>query len=169
MPALVRDRLRDRQVEAIEALESSLRHDHPRAFVQMATGAGKTFTAATLACRLLAHAGAHRILFLVDRNNLGRQTLKEFQGYRPPGTGRLFTEFYNVQRLGPAGLDPPSKVVISTIQWVFAQFTGTELSEEEEEASVFLLLRPGRSAAARRDRGQPGAGAGEVQAGRGEA
>jgi len=137
MPALTRDGLRDCQIEAIEALEASLRGDHPRAFVQMATGAGKTFTAATLSYRLLAHAGATRILFLVDRNNLGRQTLKEFQAYRPPGTGRLFTELYNVQRLGPAGLDPPAKVVISTIQRVFAQLTGAELSEEDEEAGDF--------------------------------
>ena len=137
MPDLVTEGLRDCQVDAIEGIEASLRRDKPRAFVQMATGAGKTFTAATLAYRLLAHADARRILFLVDRNNLGRQTLKEFQGYRPPGTGRLFTELYNVQRLGPAGLDPPAKVVISTIQRVFAQLTGAELSEEDEEASDF--------------------------------
>ena len=137
MPTLATDGLRDCQVEAVEGLETSLRHDHPRAFVQMATGAGKTFAAATLAYRLLAHADARRILFLVDRNNLGRQTLKEFQGYRPPGTGRLFTELYNVQRLGPAGLDPSAKVVISTIQRVFAQLTGSDLSEEDEEASDF--------------------------------
>ena len=137
MPDLVIEGLRDCQVDAIERIEASLRQDQPRAFVQMATGAGKTFTAATLAYRLLAHADARRILFLVDRNNLGRQTLKEFQGYRPPGTGRLFTELYNVQRLGPAGLDPPAKVVISTIQRVFAQLSGAELSEEDEEASDF--------------------------------
>jgi type I restriction enzyme R subunit len=137
MPPLVADGLRDCQVEAIEGLEASLASDRPRAFVRMATGAGKTFTAATLAYRLLAHADARRILFLVDRNNLGRQTLKEFQTYRPPGTGRLFTELYNVQRLGSAGLDAPAKVVISTIQRVFAQLTGTELSEEDEEASDF--------------------------------
>lgn len=137
MPPLVTDGLRDCQVEAIEGLEASLGSDRPRAFVRMATGAGKTFTAATLAYRLLAHADARRILFLVDRNNLGRQTLKEFQTYRPPSTGRLFTELYNVQRLGAAGLDPPAKVVISTIQRVFAQLTGTELSEEDEEASDF--------------------------------
>jgi type I restriction enzyme R subunit len=87
--------------------------------------------------RLLAHADARRILFLVDRNNLGRQALKEFQAYRPPGTGRLFTELYNVQRLGPAGLDPSSKVVISTIQRVFAQLTGAELDDEAEEASGY--------------------------------
>ncbi len=137
LPALDPTGLRDCQVEAIHGIETSLKADRPKALVQMATGAGKTFTAATLSYRLLAFADAARILFLVDRNNLGRQTLKEFQQYRPPGTGRLFTELYNVQRLGAAGLDPSAKVVISTIQRVFAQLTGTELDEAEEEESSF--------------------------------
>lgn len=137
MPPLVEDGLRDCQIEAITALEQSLAAGKPRALVQMTMGAGKTFTAATQAYRLLAHAGAKRILFLVDRNNLGRQTLKEFQAYRPPGTGRLFTELYNVQRLGPAGLDPNASVVISTIQRVYAQLAEEELSEEDEEASGY--------------------------------
>lgn len=137
LPPLIADGLRECQVEAIEGVEHSLAQGQPRSLVQMATGAGKTFTAATLCYRLLAHADAKRILFLVDRNNLGRQTLKEFQTYRPPGTGRLFTELYNVQRLGPAGLDPPAKVVISTIQRVFSQLAGTELDEEDEEQGEF--------------------------------
>jgi type I restriction enzyme R subunit len=137
LPPLIKDGLRDCQIEALEGIEHSLGSGQARSLVQMATGAGKTFTAATLAYRLLAHAGAKRILFLVDRNNLGRQTLKEFQTYRPPGTGRLFTELYNVQRLGPAGLDAPAKVVISTIQRVFAQLTGAPLDEEDEERSEF--------------------------------
>ena len=137
MPALDATSLRACQVEAVGGIEESLKADRPRALVQMATGAGKTFTAATLSYRLLAHADAQRILFLVDRNNLGRQTLKEFQQYRPPGTGRLFTELYNVQRLGAAGLDASAKVVISTIQRVFAQLTGAELDEADEEESGF--------------------------------
>lgn len=137
LPPLVTEGLRDCQVEAITALEASLAEGKPRALVQMTMGAGKTFTAATQAYRLLAHGGAKRILFLVDRNNLGRQTLKEFQAYRPPGTGRLFTELYNVQRLGPAGLDQNASVVISTIQRVYAQLAEEELSEEDEEASGY--------------------------------
>jgi type I restriction enzyme R subunit len=137
LPPLVVEGLRDCQVEAVDGIEHSLAQGQLRSLVQMATGAGKTFTAATLCYRLLAHADAHRVLFLVDRNNLGRQTLKEFQGYRPPGSGRLFTELYNVQRLGPAGLDPANKVVISTIQRVFSQLTGAELTEEEEERSEY--------------------------------
>lgn len=135
LPELEAQGLRDCQVEAIEGIEHSLGQDQPRTLIQMATGAGKTFTAANLSYRLLAHAQAKRILFLVDRNNLGRQTLKEFQAFRPHGTGRLFTELYNVQRLGPAGLDKDAKVVISTIQRVFSQLCGAELSEEDEERS----------------------------------
>lgn len=137
MPPLDTNGLRDCQTEAITALETSLAEGKLRALVQMTMGAGKTFTAATLAYRLLAHADAKRILFLVDRNNLGKQTLKEFQAYRPPGAGRLFTELYNVQRLGTAGLDRDAKVVISTIQRVYAQLTGEALSEEDEEASAY--------------------------------
>lgn len=137
LPPLVKEGLRDCQVEAITALEASLAEGKPRALVQMTMGAGKTFTAATQAYRLLAHGGAKRILFLVDRNNLGRQTLREFQAYRPPGTGHLFTELYNVQRLGSAGLDPNASVVISTIQRVYAQLAEEELTDEDEEASGY--------------------------------
>lgn len=60
------------QAEAIRNLEASFRDNRPRALIQMATGAGKTFTAANVCYRLLRHARANRILFLVDRANLGR-------------------------------------------------------------------------------------------------
>ena len=103
----------------------------------MATGAGKTFTACAFSYRLLAHAKFRRILFLADRANLVRQTRDEFAAYRPPGTGRSFTELYNVQRLGPAGLDKDASVVIATIQRVYSVLTGRELSEEDEEISAF--------------------------------
>ena len=105
MPPLVTEGLRTCQIEAIEGLENSLARDDPRALIQMTMGAGKTFTACTASYRLLAHAGMRRILFLVDRRNLGNQTATEYAGYRPPGTGRLFPELYGVQKLGPAGLD----------------------------------------------------------------
>jgi type I restriction enzyme, R subunit len=137
MAAFVTDGLRTCQIDAVSALEGSMRQNRPRALVQMATGAGKTFTACTLSYRLLAHAGFRRILFLADRANLVRQTRDEFLAYRPPGTGRSFSEIYNVQKLGAAGLDKEAQVVIATIQRVYSVLTGKELSEEEEEASSF--------------------------------
>jgi type I restriction enzyme R subunit len=137
MPLLATEGLRTCQIEAIEGLERSLARDDPRALIQMTMGAGKTFTACTASYRLLAHAGVRRILFLVDRRNLGNQTATEYAGYHPPGTGRLFTELYGVQKLGAAGLDPTAAVVISTIQRVYSVLTGKELAEEEEETSAF--------------------------------
>jgi type I restriction enzyme, R subunit len=84
MPALDAGRLWPVQVESNSNLEASLSANRPRALIQMATGSGKTFTAVNFCYRLIKHAGARRILFLVDRNNLGRQTLDEFQQFVSP-------------------------------------------------------------------------------------
>lgn len=137
LPPLLSEGLRRCQVDAIEALEQSLAANHPRALVQMATGAGKTFTACNLSYRLLAHGGFKRILFLADRANLVRQTRDEYLAFRPPGAGRSFSELYNVQKLGPAGVDKDAQVVVSTIQRVYSALMGRDLSEEDEEASAF--------------------------------
>lgn len=137
MPALVTEGLRTCQVEAIDGLEKSLARGDARALIQMTMGAGKTFTACTASYRLLNEAGVRRILFLVDRRNLGNQTGTEYAAFRPPGTGRLFPELYGVQKLGAAGLDTTAAVVISTIQRVYSVLTGKELAEEDEDASAF--------------------------------
>ena len=60
--------------------------NEPAQLIQMATGSGKTFTAANLSYRLVKFADARRILFLVDRANLVRQTLKEFHQFETPAT-----------------------------------------------------------------------------------
>lgn len=136
MPPLATAGLRVCQVEAIERLEHSLSENRPRSLIQMATGSGKTFTAVSFSYRLIKHAQAERILFLVDRANLGRQTLKEFQQYATPDDGRKFTELYNVQHLSGGGIDPVSKVCISTIQRLYSMLREEELDESLDEASA---------------------------------
>ncbi len=137
MPPLDTTGLRGCQIEAVNGLEASLAKDQPRALIQMATGAGKTFTACTFSWRLLKHAKAKRILFLVDRNNLGDQTLKEYQNYDPPGAGRKFDKTYIVQHLHGNRIDPDAKVCITTIQRLYAMLRGEELDEAAEEGSAF--------------------------------
>jgi type I restriction enzyme R subunit len=137
LPPLDTAGLRDCQVVAVHGLEASLAHDHPRSLIQMATGAGKTFTACTFSWRLLKHAKAKRILFLVDRNNLGDQTLKEYQNYDPPGSGRKFVQTYIVQHLHSNRIDSDAKVVITTIQRLYAMLRGEEIDESNEERSAF--------------------------------
>ena len=97
--------MRDCQIEAITDLEKSFAADQPRSLIQMATGAGKTYTACAFTYRLIRHAKARRVLFLVDRANLGRQAKGEFDQFVTPDTGRKFTELYNVQHLTSNKLD----------------------------------------------------------------
>jgi len=138
LPSLITEGLRDCQCEAIINLEKSFADSRPRALIQMATGSGKTFTAVSFVYRLLKFAKAKRVLFLVDRNNLGRQTKREFQQYVTPDDGRKFTELYNVQHLTSNTIDMVSKVCITTIQRLFSMLKGDEeLDYEIEEQSVF--------------------------------
>lgn len=98
----------------------------------MATGAGKTYTAATFIYRLLKFSDAKRILFLVDTKNLGEQAEQEFMTFKPTDENRKFTELYNVQRLSSSYIANDSQVCISTIQRLYSILKGEELDESAE-------------------------------------
>jgi len=138
MPPLITEGLRDCQIEAVTNLEKSFKDTRPRALIQMATGSGKTFTAISFVYRLIKHSNAKRVLFLVDRTNLGKQAMTEFSQYRTPDDGRKFTELYNVQHLSSNVIDPANRVCISTIQRVYSMLRGEiEMESEAEEQSLF--------------------------------
>jgi type I restriction enzyme R subunit len=127
--------MRDCQIEAINGLEQSFAENRPRALIHMATGAGKTFTACALTYRLIKYAKARRILFLVDRSNLGEQATGEFHSYRTPDTDRKFTELYNVQHLKSQHIDDVCKVTICTIQRLYSILRGEDLAEGADDLS----------------------------------
>src|SRR4029078_7810488 len=141
LPPLSTSGLWPAQIIAINNLEKSLAQDRPRALIQMATGSGKTFTAINFIYRLIKFGGACRVLFLVDRGNLGDQTLKEFQQYVSPYNNFKFTEEFIVQQLAGNILDTTARVCISTIQRMYSMLKGRELSDEDEETSVSGLER----------------------------
>ncbi len=126
------------QVEAVQKLEASLASGHPKSLVQMATGSGKTKVACAVVYRLVKHAGAHRVLFLVDRNNLGKQAKERFSDYRSPEASRPFGEEFVIQHLRSNVLNPTARVCISTVQRLFSMLQGQpEYDEENEETSWF--------------------------------
>lgn len=138
LPELDTSKLWEKQVTAITKLEQSLAAGHSRSLIQMVMGAGKTFTACNIAYRLIKFAHAKRVLFLVDRNNLGKQTLNEFQQFASPYNQYKFTEEFGVQHLKKNTIDPAAKVVITTIQRLYSILKGeAEFDESGEEASMF--------------------------------
>ena len=142
LPSLDPTGLRACQIGAIENLEASFRRDRPRALIQMATGSGKTYTAITAVYRLLKHADAKRILFLVDTRNLGEQAHQEFMAYVPSDDNRKFVELYNVQRLTSSFVAGDSQVCISTIQRMYSILKGEEMDAAAEEINPAELVRP---------------------------
>lgn len=133
IPELETDGFRPAQIKAIRNLERSFKQNKPRALIQMATGAGKTFTAASFIYRLLKFAKAHRILFLVDTKNLGEQAEQEFMKFVPQDDNRKFTELYNVQRLSSSYIASDAQVCISTIQRLYSILKGEEIDDKAEE------------------------------------
>ena len=104
------------------------------ALVQMATGAGKTFTAITSAYRLLKYGKMKRILFLVDTKGLGEQAEREFLAYTPNDDPRSFSQIYGVRRLKSSYMPNDVQICISTIQRMYSILKEEELDESAEEA-----------------------------------
>lgn len=125
------------QIKAIENLDKSFADNRPKALVQMATGAGKTFTAITAAYRLLKFGKMKRILFLVDTKSLGEQAECEFLAYTPNDDNRSFAQLYGVRRLNSAYIPSDVQICISTIQRMYSILKGEEMDESAEEESLF--------------------------------
>lgn len=123
------------QIKAIENLDKSFADNRPKALVQMATGAGKTFTAITAAYRLLKYGKMNRILFLVDTKGLGEQAEREFLAYTPNDDPRSFSQVYGVSRLKSSFIPGDVQICISTIQRMYSILKGEDLDESTEESS----------------------------------
>ena len=147
LPTLKKRGLRDCQYEAISELEKSFRTGQNRALMVLATGAGKTYTAVTAAYRFLNYARMRRVLFLVDRNNLGKQAEGEFGIYRLTENGDPFNTIYGVERLKSSTIPKDANVIISTIQRLFAFLKGEPITsdnddDEESGTNEEIILPP---------------------------
>ena len=136
-PAFDTTGFRECQIKAIHNLDKSFAENHPKALVQMATGAGKTFTAITAAYRLIKFGKMKRILFLVDTKSLGEQAEREFLAYTPNDDNRSFAQLYGVRRLNSSYIPNDIQICISTIQRMYSILKGEEMDESAEEESLF--------------------------------
>lgn len=146
LPTLKKKGLRDCQYEAVTELEKSFRAGQNRALMVLATGAGKTYTACLAAYRMLSYTPMRRVLFLVDRNNLGKQAEGEFGTFRLTENGDAFNTIFTVNRLRSSSIPSDSNVVISTIQRLFSFLKGETIedndNDDENEPAEEVTLPP---------------------------
>jgi len=146
LPTLNKKGLRDCQYEAVAELEKSFRSEQNRALMVLATGVGKTYTACLAAYRMLSYTPMRRILFLVDRNNLGKQAEGEFGTFRLTENGDAFNTIFTVNRLRSSSIPSDSNVIISTIQRLFSFLKGENIEDndddDENEPTEEVMLPP---------------------------
>lgn len=129
LPELEQGALRTCQFEAINNLEAALQQGKRRAYMVMATGAGKTITARTALLRLFQHTNVRRVLYLTDRTNLGSAALTTFKQLESAGKFP-FKEQLHADLLTSAKQLTPSftGVHFATIQRVSAIMKGQSLN-----------------------------------------
>ena len=132
LPRLEKRGLRDCQYRAEMKFEQSIKNGKKKSLAVLATGSGKTYLACLASYRLLNYTPVRRVLFLVDRNNLARQTESEFSRFDRTEGQEEMSSLYEIKRLRRDS-DVKADIVISTIQKLFAVLTGQQLSEDSED------------------------------------
>lgn len=103
--------LRRYQIRALDEIARLFDHDGRRKFLlEMATGTGKTLLCAALIRRFLATRNAERVLFIVDRIELAKQTMEDFAVVLPEFKPVIFKSARRSGELLGAS------VVVATIQ-----------------------------------------------------
>lgn len=132
LPRIEKRGLRDCQYDAEVNLEKSLKQGKKKALAVLATGSGKTYLACLASYRLLNYTSTKRVLFLVDRNNLARQTETEFSLFDCTENQQPMCSLYQINRLKNKD-DIGGDIVISTIQKLFAVLTGQTITDDDED------------------------------------
>ncbi|RHO48579.1 type I restriction endonuclease subunit R [Clostridium sp. AM09-51] len=132
LPRIDKKGLRDCQYDAEVNLEKSLKQGKKKALAVLATGSGKTYLACLASYRLLNYTSTKRVLFLVDRNNLARQTETEFSLFDRTENQQPMSSLYQINRLKNKD-DIGGDIVISTIQKLFAVLTGQTITDDDED------------------------------------
>lgn len=132
LPVLEKHGLRDCQYNAEIGFEKALKDGKKKSLAILATGSGKTYLACLASYRLLNYTAARRILFLVDRNNLARQTEAEYAQFDRTENHVEMSSLYQINRLRKES-DIKGDIVISTIQKLFAVMTGQTITDSDED------------------------------------
>ena len=125
--------LRYYQKEAIQATENALLQNKRKMLLAMATGTGKTIMAVSLVYRLLKSGLFKKILFLVDRRELGKQAESNFANFEPE-IGLKFDKIYQVVNVEESAIPKNADVYICTIQRMYSILKGREMPERVIES-----------------------------------
>lgn len=131
--------LRPYQDEAIKAVEAAVARDQRSILLAMATGTGKTRLAIALMYELLRRKRFRRILFLVDRNALGRQTLDAMSTTDTSGFLK-FDQVFPIADLAKKFPEATDRVQVATVQAMIRRVFDDPTAERPTPGTYDLII-----------------------------
>lgn len=126
------------QKDAVKAVEEAFKKNQQRMLLAMATGTGKTRTALSIMYRLIKTKRVRRVLFLVDRNSLGRQTADALKDTRIGNAA--FSEIYGVKEVTDVFPEIETKIQIATVQGMVKRLFYQEDEEKIPSVGTFDFI-----------------------------
>lgn len=104
--------LRPYQYYAVEAIVDKVANSNSGGYIWHTTGSGKTLTSFKASQIITENPDVHKVVFVVDRNDLDNQTIREFNSFKA-GSVDATT---NTKNLVKQFSDPETKLIVTTIQ-----------------------------------------------------
>lgn len=131
--------LRPYQQQAIQAVEAAVAEGQQNILLAMATGTGKTRLAIALMYELLRSKRFRRILFLVDRNALGRQTLDAMSTTDTSGFLK-FDQVFPIADMAKKFPEATDRVQVATVQAMIKRIFDDPDAERPTPGTYDLII-----------------------------
>lgn len=129
--------LRPYQVYAVEALINQALETNNNGYIWHTTGSGKTLTSFKSSQVLAEEPDIKKVIFLVDRNDLDDQTLREFNKFQADSVD----DTENTKKLLEQLANPSQKLLITTIQKIsHAIKSGDDILKRYENDKVIFII-----------------------------
>lgn len=122
--------LRPYQFYAVEAIVDKVENSKNGGYIWHTTGSGKTLTSFKASQILVSNPNIYKVVFVVDRNDLDNQTIREFNNFSEGSVDSTT----NTNKLVRQFNDPNTKLIVTTIQKL-----NTAISRERHQAKMEKL------------------------------
>lgn len=104
--------LRPYQYYAVEAIVDKVENEGKGGYIWHTTGSGKTLTSFKASQIICNKPEVHKVVFVVDRNDLDNQTIREFNSFRKGSVDATTNTTTLVKQFN----DPDTQLIVTTIQ-----------------------------------------------------
>ncbi len=131
--------LRPYQYYAVEAIIDKVANEVNGGYVWHTTGSGKTLTSFKASQILIDNPEVYKVVFVVDRNDLDNQTIREFNSFRSSSVDPTT----NTKNLVKQFTNPDNKLIVTTIQKLNTAITrerhAMKMDEHRDKKIVFIF------------------------------